>query len=224
MCGALQLVVVPRSIAHRARAMSRRDDEIRIRPGRVRSRGDASGRRLVSQVLRAAEKAGGVSHRRTTPSRTSTFGRGRAASVTAWRGLNARTRLVAVKARVVRRGLRAAPLATHIAYLQRDGVTRDGAPGQLFDAERDAVDGRAFAERTADDRHHFRFIVAPEDAERMDDPRAFTRDLMATAERDLGTKLDWVAVEHHNTEHPHVHVLVRGRADDGADLVIVNRH
>ena len=54
----------------------------------------------------------------------------------------------------------------------------------------------------------------------MTDFKAFTRDLMAQAERDLGTRLDWVAVEHHNTEHPHVHVLVRGRADDGTDLVI----
>jgi len=200
--------------------MSRNDDEVRIRPGRVRSRGDPSGRRFVSQVLRAAEKAGGVSRPRATPSRSSTFGRGRAASVSASRRLHARTRLVTVKARVVRHGPRAAPLVSHVAYLQRDGVTRDGAPGRLFDADHDAADGRAFAERSADDRHHFRFIVAPEDAANMDDLRAFTRELMTAAERDLGTKLDWVAVEHHNTEHPHVHILVRGRADDGADLVI----
>jgi Protein of unknown function (DUF3363) len=33
-------------------------------------------------------------------------------------------------------------------------------------------------------------------------------------------RLDWVAVEHWNTDNPHVHVLVRGRADDGQDLVI----
>ena len=39
-------------------------------------------------------------------------------------------------------------------------------------------------------------------------------------ERDLGTRLDWVAVDHWNTDNPHVHILVRGVADDGADLVI----
>jgi len=125
-----------------------------------------------------------------------------------------------VKARVVRHGAGMAKLTAHLAYLQRDGVTRDGAAGRLFDAEGDGAEGRAFADRSADDRHHFRFIVAPEDAARMDDLPAFTRELMATAEQDLGTKLDWVAVEHHNTEHPHLHVLVRGRASDGADLVI----
>jgi type IV secretory pathway VirD2 relaxase len=39
-------------------------------------------------------------------------------------------------------------------------------------------------------------------------------------ERDLGTKLDWTAVPHWNTEHPHIHVIVRGKGDDGRDLVI----
>ena len=196
------------------------DDEIRIRPGRVRSRGDASGKRFVSQVLRATEKAGGISRRVASSSRSSTFGRGRSASLRAARGVNARTRLVTVKARVVRHGTRAAPLATHVAYLQRDSVTKDGAAGRLFNAGHDEADGRAFAERCVDDRHHFRFIVSPEDAADMADLKAFTRDLMANAEQDLGTQLNWVAVEHHNTEHPHVHVLVRGRTDDGADLVI----
>jgi type IV secretory pathway VirD2 relaxase len=54
----------------------------------------------------------------------------------------------------------------------------------------------------------------------MTDLRAFTRELMSDAERDLGTRLDWVAVDHWNTDNPHIHVLVRGRADDGGDLVI----
>ncbi len=196
------------------------DDEIRIRPGRVRSRGNAGGKRFVSQVLRATEKAGGVSRRVASSSRSSTFGRGRPASLRAARGLNARTRLVTVKARVVRHSTRAAPLATHVAYLQRDGVTKDGAAGRLFGAEHEEVDGRAFAERCNDDRHHFRFIISPEDGADMADLKAFTRELMANAEKDLGTRLDWAAVEHHNTEHPHVHVLVRGRAEDGSDLVI----
>jgi type IV secretory pathway VirD2 relaxase len=43
---------------------------------------------------------------------------------------------------------------------------------------------------------------------------------MAQAQRDLGSRLEWVAVDHWNTEHPHVHVIIRGRADDGQDLVI----
>lgn len=127
---------------------------------------------------------------------------------------------MAVKARVVRRMRTPGALAAHLRYLSRDGVTKDGAPGRLFDQDGEQVDGRAFVERCDEDRHHFRFIVSPEDAHELADLKEFTRELMADAERDLGTKLDWVAVEHHNTEHPHIHLLVRGKTDRGEDLVI----
>jgi hypothetical protein len=89
----------------------------------------------------------------------------------------------------------------------------------MFDDGRDS-DVRAFAERCEGDRHHFRFIVSPDDALEMTDLRAFTCDLISEMERDLNTKLDWTAVDHWNTEHPLVHVIVRGKGDDGRDLVI----
>lgn len=202
--------------------MSARDDELRIRPGRVRDGGrgsSAKAKTFIARALVATHKAGGL-HRSYGERRSGSFGRGRAASLAAMRGLSSRSRGVVVKARVVRHGPRAAPLAAHLAYLKREGVSRDGEAGRLFDAGTDAVDGRTFAERCDGDRHHFRFIVSPEDAAELPDLKAYTRDLMADMSRDLGTRLDWVAVEHWNTEHPHVHVLVRGRADDGADLVI----
>jgi type IV secretory pathway VirD2 relaxase len=81
----------------------------------------------------------------------------------------------------------------------------------MFDATRDRANDRAFAERCEDDRHHFRFIVSPEDAGEMSDLKAFSRDLVRQMESDLGTKLDWVAVDHWNTDNPHVHLLVTGR-------------
>jgi type IV secretory pathway VirD2 relaxase len=90
----------------------------------------------------------------------------------------------------------------------------------MFDAGSETADAKVFADRCQGDRHHFRFIVSPEDAGDMQDLRAYTRELMADAERDLGTGLDWVAVDHWNTDNPHIHVLVRGKADDGEDLVI----
>jgi type IV secretory pathway VirD2 relaxase len=130
---------------------------------------------------------------------------------------------VVIKARVVRHSgarFRAAPLGRHVAYLKRDGVTRDGQSAELFDAQSDAADGDSFAERSGGDRHHFRFIVSPEDATELADLKTFTRELMADVARDLGTGLEWVAVDHWNTDNPHVHILVRGRADDGSDLVI----
>ena len=206
--------------------MAARDDEIRIRPGRIRPghRGAGRPRSFVGEVTRAAKKAGhtGKGFGRTGAHNSrSTFGRGRRAAL----ALSSRSpaRRVVIMARVVRhrgRQFVAAPLARHVAYLKREGVTRDGEDARLFDAASDNADGKAFAERCAEDRHHFRFIVSPEDATQMADLRDFTRELMKDAERDLGTKLEWVAVDHWNTDNPHIHVLVRGRADDGRDLVI----
>jgi type IV secretory pathway VirD2 relaxase len=198
-----------------------RDDDLRVRPSSIRDvKAPRRARTFLAQALAATEKAGGFQRGgQRRPCSRSSFGRGRAAAVQARARMRPDSRIVAIKARVVRHGTRAAPLAAHLSYLRRDGVTRDGAPGRMFDATGDAAP-RAFAERCEGDRHHFRFIVSPEDAAELSDLRAYTRDLMATAERDLGTRLDWVAVDHWNTEHPHIHVLVRGRADDGENLVM----
>ena len=62
-------------------------------------------------------------------------------------------------------------------------------------------------------------IISPEDAERID-LRQHARDLVAGMERDLGTQLEWVAIDHHNTDDEHVHLLIRGVRDDGRDLTL----
>ncbi|PWB83458.1 MAG: type VI secretion protein [Methylocystaceae bacterium] len=195
-----------------------RDDDIHIRPGRVRSTNPRGVKSFVARVLAATQKAGGL--HRGARGKAGSFGRGRAASLLAIRGLTSKSRSVVVKARVVRHRVKSAPLAAHLFYLRRDGVTRDGSPGKMFDVGGDEADARDFAERCQGDRHHFRFIVSPDDAAGLSDLRSFTRDLMTQMARDLGTGVDWVAVDHWNTEHPHIHILVRGRADDGRDLVI----
>ena len=196
--------------------------EFRIRPGRIRSTRAQHVRPFIAQALAAAKKAGGTVSRsgRVTSGNRSRFGHGQRASIQANRFITARSRGAVVKARVVRHSGRAAPLGTHLDYLSRDGVTRDGEKARLFGPETEAADTRAFAERCGDDRHHFRFIVSPDDALEMSDLKSFTRDLVGQMEKDLGTRLDWVAVDHWNTEHPHVHLIVRGVRDDGQDLVI----
>ena len=198
------------------------DDDFRIRPGRIRSTSAQRARPFIAQALAAAQKAGARISRsgRISSGNRSTFGRGRTASVRANRLLTGRSRIVVIKTRLVRHHARAAPLAAHLSYLRREGVTRDGEKARLFGPETDDVDGRGFAERCQDDRHHFRFIVSPEDAVDMADLKSFARDLMGQMAKDLGTKLDWAAVDHWNTDNPHVHIILRGRADDGQDLVI----
>ncbi|WP_374131331.1 relaxase/mobilization nuclease domain-containing protein [Sphingomonas sp. 28-62-20] len=199
-----------------------RDNDLRIRPGRIRSTRVQRTRPIINQVLAATRKAGGHVTRKGTISSSSNsrFGRGKVASVVAMRGVSHRSRNVIIKARVVRQGRTRGALAAHVNYLQRDGVTRDGEKGRLFGAEGEEIDRDVFADRCADDRHHFRFIVSPEDAIEMVDLKDFTRDLMVQMQKDLGTHLDWVAVEHWNTGQPHIHIIVRGIGDDARDLVI----
>ncbi|HWL46166.1 MAG TPA: DUF3363 domain-containing protein, partial [Sphingomonadaceae bacterium] len=122
--------------------------------------------------------------------------------------------------RFSRGGRPRAPLSAHITYLKREGVTRDGSPARMFDATSDGVDDRAFTDLCKDDRHHFRIIVSPEDAADLTDLCEYSRDLVRQMEADLGTRLEWIAVDHWNTDNPHVHLLVRGADDQGADLVI----
>lgn len=206
--------------------MKQRDNEIRVRPGRIRDHGRGLPRpkSFVGQVMRAAKKAGHVGDsfgRGKGGASRSRFGRGRRAALSL--SLRSTSRRVVMKARVVRHHgarFRSAPLSRHITYLKREGVTRDGADARMFDPTSDAADDRVFAERCRDDRHHFRFIISPEDAAELGDLRTFTRELMSDVARDLGTRLDWIAVDHWNTDNPHMHVLIRGRAEDGQDLVI----
>ncbi|KUM26942.1 conjugal transfer protein TraI [Mesorhizobium loti] len=199
------------------------DDEFRPRLGKIGSRGSKAGKRYAGQVRAAINRAGGSAGQggRFTGSRT---GRGgAAAAILGSRDRHAafRQRRVVVKARVVKLAGKGVDGArAHLRYLQRDGVTREGEPGALYGVDSDRVDGKAFLERAGGDRHQFRFIVAPEDGIEYDDLKPLTRRLMAQMERDLGTKLDWVAVDHFNTGNPHTHIIVRGKDDRGENLVI----
>ena len=144
-------------------------------------------------------------------------------------GVRTRSRRVAVKARVVklnpqrgaargRQFISGKAVDAHLRYLERDGATRDGEKGQVYSADRDSADGPAFLDRGSEDRHQFRFIVSAEEGVELSDLRQTTCDLMTQMEADLGTRLDWIAVDHHNTGHPHTHILMRGVIDDGKML------
>jgi type IV secretory pathway VirD2 relaxase len=131
------------------------------------------------------------------------------------------SRRAVVKVRIAK--LQAGNLAAaraHMRYIQRDGVDRSGAPGKLYGPDADEVDGVAFTERCDGDRHQFRIIVSPDDGNQLSDLKPFVRDLMQQMVRDLETKLDWVAVDHHNTGHPHAHIIIRGKDDQGKDLIM----
>ena len=196
------------------------DDRFRVRPGAPKQRDDA----FINKVLRQTNKAGArlgktagkVGHR---PG--SRLGRGHVAARFAGASLAPNARRVTIKARLVNLA-KAGPRSTiaHLRYIEREGVDRQGGPGHAYGQTTDAADTTAFEERGREDRHQFRFIVSPEDADQLDDLRTYTRHLMARMEADLGTRLDWVAVDHWNTDNPHTHVVLRGKDDTGKDLII----
>lgn len=178
------------------------------RLGRIRSGGKMGrAKSYLSQVSRSISRAGPSGGRvRYRPKQWArrTYGR-----------------RVIVKASVVRHSvssLRA--LREHLRYISRDSAARSEEQGHLFDDKSDDIENDIFAKNAKADRHHFRFIVSPEDANEMADLNPFVRDLVSQMERDLDTPLEWVAAVHDNTEHKHAHIVIRGKRADGEDLVI----
>ncbi|RXT65857.1 MULTISPECIES: relaxase/mobilization nuclease and DUF3363 domain-containing protein [Gammaproteobacteria] len=207
----------------------RRDDDFRVRPSAPKNRGNGQGQSFVSKVLKQTGKASGgksaVRHSAASGGQGqrpgSRLGRGHTAARFAGAKLTPMSRRVTIKTLLVnQRNASPQSLAKHLRYIERDGAGRDGEPGRAYGPQADEADLDAFKERCQDDRHHFRFIVSPEDGAELDDLRTYTRHLVNRMEADLGTRLDWVAVDHWNTDNPHTHLIVRGRDDTGKDLII----
>lgn len=204
------------------------ESEFEPKLGRIRSRGSRKGRKYLHRVLASMNLAGAA---RAVPRQAfhgNRIGRGCGVGrVLAGRDRLAafRQRRVIIKSRIVKlAGKGLAGARAHLRYIQRDGVTREGERGALYGPGEEVVDGKAFHERCAGDRHQFRFIVSPEDGGEYDSLRSLTSRLMSRMEEDLGARLDWVAVDHFNTGHPHTHIMLRGVDERGRDLVIAREY
>jgi hypothetical protein len=107
--------------------------------------------------------------------------------------------------------------AAHARYIARESAAGQGKDGQVgFSAAADGVDiaKTLGAWQAAGDPRLFKLIISPEFGERLD-LRRHTRELVARMEKDLRMDLEWVAVAHFNTGHPHVHIALRGRTEAG---------
>ena len=150
--------------------MADTEDEFRIRLGRI---GNRRGRKVTGYIARVRKIAKKLNRER--PHRASHFtgsriGRGYAQGTVSVTRNPVGQRRVVIKTRIVR--IKAGDTGAgraHLKYIQRDGVTREGAPGELYDGGHDLADGKAFAKRGKDDRQQFRFIVSVEDSAELAD-------------------------------------------------------
>jgi hypothetical protein len=114
----------------------------------------------------------------------------------------------------------------HLRYLAREGVRHDGNEPGFYgeDGPLECDDVHTACAGWEDDRHHFRLIISSEHGDRIEDMEGSVRGVMARVAGDLKEpRLDWVAINHHDTAQPHAHVLIRGRRANGRDLVIPRR-
>ncbi len=229
--------------------MTQAENEFELRlgkPGR-----DVRPRQLRS--LRAAvRRAGKPSTARGPKAKQSSvrahFAKGTAARV---RPVLTTSRRVVVKVRYASNsGGKGAPLRAHVAYLAREARGQSRQPNlttdkpseidrsvdylsradvageakfQFYDRADIGIDPKIVTAAWADDPRHFRLIVSAEDGDALGDLKPFIRETIAGLEAKLGTKLEWLAVDHHDTDNPHTHVLIRGRRPDGQELFIPSR-
>lgn len=192
------------------------------RLGRIRDNGAPAGKRLSRQLNKAGARLSKTSRKSAfTGARYGTGGAARTSGSRHRHLSRQQMRRVIVKVHIARaRGAGPGLFRAHVSYLQRDGVDREGEGGVLYDRDQEGISPREFLQRSEHDGHQFRIIVSPEDGARMGDLKQGARELMTRMERDVGRRLDWVAVDHHNTGHPHTHIVVRGRDARMKDVVI----
>jgi hypothetical protein len=237
-----------RVVGARLRPMATEDSTFEIRLGRI-GRDPAPRLGQVRAAVRAATRtARGPRQGGKQPSVRAHFVKGAKSRA---RPVSVAQRRVVVKVRyAANAGGRGAPLRAHVAYLAREGgrpgerleapvekatelsrsvdyldrtaVARE-AKFPFYDSSQVGLDARALTATWADDPRHFRMIVSAEDGEALGDLKPFVREVMAGLETKLGVKLQWVAVDHHDTDNPHTHVLIRGRRPDGQELFIPSK-
>ncbi|MDA8093667.1 MAG: DUF3363 domain-containing protein [Betaproteobacteria bacterium] len=110
--------------------------------------------------------------------------------------------------------------AAHGRYLEREGAQEEGKRGIGFDALSDAVNlsQTVYAWQHDGDPKLYKLVLSPEDGIKLDLVQ-YTRSFMREVEKHAGRSLEWTAIDHHNTDNPHVHVLLRGNIELARDLV-----
>ena len=109
----------------------------------------------------------------------------------------------------------------HGRYLARQGAQLEDKPGLGFDTTNEDLNISKTLKgwQEADDPRFWKIIISPEMAHKLD-LKEHIRAVMGHVEKDLGTKLEWGAIDHYNTDNFHAHVVIRGVDKDGIELRI----
>jgi hypothetical protein len=103
---------------------------------------------------------------------------------------------------------------------EREAATEIGSkvpdPDRLGLAQQHSLGWLAESWQKAGDKRIFKIILSPEDAN-VDFQRT-AADLVARIEQYTGAPVEWGGVVHRNTDHPHAHIIVRGRLASGEPL------
>jgi hypothetical protein len=120
----------------------------------------------------------------------------------------------------------------HGTYIERESAKGDRVPSEReaateIDSQVPNPDRLGLAQehplgrlaeswQQAGDKRIFKIILSPEDSN-VDFQRT-AADMVARIEHNTGTSVEWGGVVHRNTDHPHVHIIMRGRQTSGEPL------
>ena len=114
----------------------------------------------------------------------------------------------------------------HVTYIQhRPGEDKQKGGREFFDDQEDHLDGKALRKAVTEMGDAkvvvHKVVLAPE----IDplDNKQFTREVLEKLGSEKGLDLRWFAVEHNNTEHHHIHVVILGKDKNGTDVHIDRR-
>jgi hypothetical protein len=114
-------------------------------------------------------------------------------------------------------------LSNHFKYLEhrpKEKLEETREDRHLFNAESDHVSRKDATsdvmEHTSNRAAYHHLVLSPDPQEPISDLRQWTRDIMSDFEHAQGKEIHWYAVQHYNTDHPHVHVVIAG-AGEGQD-------
>src|SRR5277367_6378790 len=217
---------MPPSARQRRNTGEERERSTKVRPGRVRPTNTSPRRvtgtaknllrlvRLVSRSSSRSSRAGNVESSRSGSSRTSPFQRRAIVNV---RYSNAKT---------------PGGWKAHGTYVERESAKgRDVTEGKLYGAENEvqtpspdrlglahehSLDSLAGQWQKSGDERIFKIIISPEDP--TVDFKRTASDMIARIEQHTGAPVEWAGVVHRNTDHPHAHLILRGKLPSGEAL------